>query len=48
MIYTFKPKQKVYNFTLLNKETNSNVWNCECSCGNTVDVDEADLLSGNK
>lgn len=48
MTYTFKPKQKVYNFTLLNKETDSNIWNCKCSCGNTVDVDEADLLSGNK
>ena len=48
MIYTFAPKQKVYNFTLLNKETNSNIWNCKCSCGNTIDVDEADLLSGNK
>ena len=48
MIYTFKSNQKVYNFILKSKIANSKAWQCECSCGNLIAVDESDLLSGNK
>lgn len=46
-MFTFKENQKVYNFTLLNK-VEKDIWSCECVCGNTLEVHEQDLLSGNK